>query len=197
MKKKVLGIYGSPRKSANTDKILEKALEGARTEGAETSAIYARDLQIGGCIECGGCDKTGKCVVQDEMQDVYALLEDADIIFLATPNFFYGMPAQVKALIDRCQAMWSKKALEKKPEERKQYNGGKGYLLAIGATRGKNLFEGMKLTAKYFFDALDMRYEDGLLFWGIEKRSDLKKRPDILEEAFEFGKKVAAENWQA
>jgi multimeric flavodoxin WrbA len=194
MKKRVLGIYGSPRNSANTDKLLEKVLEGTRAAGAETHAVYVRDLEMSGCIECGGCDKTGKCVVQDEMQDVYPLLEDADIVFLASPNFFYGMTAQVKALIDRCQAMWSKKMLEKAPEQQKNHDSGKGYLIAIGATRGQNLFEGMKLTAKYFFDALDMSYEDGLFYRSIEKRSDLKKRPDILEEAFEFGKKVIAED---
>jgi multimeric flavodoxin WrbA len=194
MKKKVLGIYGSPRKRANTDRLLDRVLEGARAAGAETRSLYVRDLEMGGCIECGGCDKTGKCVVEDEMQDVYPLLEDADIVFLASPNFFYGVTAQVKALIDRSQAMWSKKMLEKAPEQRKHYDGGKGYLIAIGATRGQNLFEGMKLTVKYFFDALDMSYEDGLFFWGIEKRSDLKERPDILEEAFEFGKQAFAEN---
>jgi multimeric flavodoxin WrbA len=102
--------------------------------------------------------------------------------------------AQAKALIDRCQAMWSKQMLEKSPEQRKSYHGGKGYLIAIGATQGKNLFEGMKLTAKYFFDALDMSYEDGLLFWGIEKRSDLKQKAEILEEAFEYGKKVISDD---
>jgi len=190
---RVLGIHGSPRKAGNTDKILDKALEGSRAAGADTQAVYVRDLNMCGCIECGGCDQTGKCVVEDDMQPIYPLLEEADIIFLASPNFFYGMTAQVKALIDRSQAMWSKKVLEKPPEQRKHYNSGKGFLIAIGATKGKNLFEGMKLTAKYFFDALDMSYEEGLFYWGIEKRSDLKERPDILEEAFEFGRKVVIE----
>jgi len=197
MKKKVLGIYGSPRKRANTDTLLDSVLEGTRAAGAETHTVYIRDLEMSGCIECGGCDKTGKCVLQDGMQAVYPLLEDADIIFLASPNFFYGVTSQAKALIDRCQAMWSKKMLKKEPERRKNYGSGKGYLIAVGATRGKNLFEGMKLTAKYFFDALDMSYEGGLCFRGIEKRSDLKKKPDIIQEAFEYGKKVIAENSDA
>jgi multimeric flavodoxin WrbA len=187
MKNIVLGIYGSPRKGGNSDRLLDKALEGARAAGAETRTIYARDLTISGCLECGGCDKTGKCVVKDDMQSVYPLLDEADILFLASPIFFYGLTAQVKSLIDRSQAMWSKRMLEKTPEQRKRYDSGKGYLIAVGATRGKSLFEGAELTAKYFFDALDMTYEGGLFFRGMEKRKDAQTRPEFLEKAFRFG----------
>ena len=194
MKKTVLGIYGSPRKGGNSDRLLDKALEGARSAGAETRTIYARDLTISGCLECGGCEKTGKCVVKDDMQSVYPILEEANIIFLASPIFFYGLTAQVKSLIDRCQAMWSKRMLEKSPEQRKGLDSGQGYLIALGATRGKNLFEGAELTAKYFFDALDMTYEGGLFFRRIEKRADVKSQPEILEQAFRFGQKTVTEN---
>jgi multimeric flavodoxin WrbA len=190
MKKKVLGIYGSPRKGGNSDQLLDKALEGARSEGAEAHSIYARNLKMSGCLECGGCNETGKCVVKDDMQAVYPLMEEANVIILASPIFFYGITAQAKALIDRSQAMWSKRMLEKTREERKRYDSGKGYLICVGASRGKNLFEGAELTAKYFFDALDMTYEGGLFFRRLEKGSDVRKQPEILEEALEFGKKA-------
>ena len=104
---KVLGIYGSPRKGGNTDQLLDKTLEVAQGAGADTSEIYARRLKISGCLECGGCDKTGECVVNDDMQTVYPLLEKSNVIILAAPIFFYGVPAQAKALIDRSQASWS------------------------------------------------------------------------------------------
>lgn len=184
---KILGIYGSPRKGGNTDIILDKVLEGASSAGTEIATIYARDLKISGCLECGGCDKTGKCVIKDEMQNIYTLLQEADIIFLASPIFFYDMTAQVKLLIDRCQALWSKRMLEKTREERKTYDSGKGYLIAIGATSGKKLFDGVEMTAKYFFDALDMNYEGGLFFRKIDKKKAILDHPEALEEAFNFG----------
>ena len=187
---KVLGIYGSPRKNGNTDQLLDRALEGAESAGAEVSRISVRDLKISGCIECGGCDKTGKCVVEDDMQKVYPLLEEANVIFLASPIFFYGMTAQVKALVDRCQAMWSGRMLNKTPEERKTYDSGRGYLIAVGATRGKNLFEGVQLEAKYFYDALDMSYEGGIFFRSLEKRTAVKETPETLQEAFNLGIKA-------
>jgi multimeric flavodoxin WrbA len=192
MTMKVLGIYGSPRKGGNSDQLLDKALEGARAAGAETKAVYARDLKMSGCLECGGCDKNGKCVVKDDMQSVYPLLEEADLIFLASPIFFYGITAQAKALIDRSQALWSKRLLEKTPEERKSYDSGRGYLIAVGATRGKNLFEGAQLTAQYFFDALDMSYDGGIFFRSLEKKTAAKKTPETLQEAYNMGRKAAS-----
>ena len=185
---KVLGIYGSPRKGGNTDLLLDRILEGALAAGAEVESIYARKLKISGCIECGSCDDTGECAVHDDMDTVYPLLQEADVIFLASPNFFYNVTAQVKLLIDRSQAMWSKRLLEKTPEQRRKYDGGKGYLICVGATKGKNLFVGVELTAKYFFDALDMSYEGGLLLDRIEAKGEIKKHPDALDQGFNLGK---------
>lgn len=189
---KVLGIYASPRKGGNSDRLLDKALEGAHSAGAEVVRVYARDLKMCGCIECGGCDKTGQCVVQDDMQSVYPLLGDADVVILSSPIFFYGLTAQVKALIDRGQALWAKRMLQKNHEEMKGYPRGKGYLIAVGATRGKNLFEGAILTAKYFFDALDMSYEGGIFFRSLEKKDAAKENPEALQEAFTMGIKAAS-----
>jgi multimeric flavodoxin WrbA len=187
---KVLGIYGSPRKGGNTDQLLDKALEGARSAGAEIRTVYARDLTMCGCIECGGCDKTGKCVVEDDMQSVYPLLEEADVIFLASPIFFYSVTAQVKSLIDRTQASWSKQQLEQSPEEKEAFKRGRGYLITVGATRGKNLFEGAQLVARYFFDALNMSYDGGIFFRSLEKRTAVRDNPDTLQEAFNLGIKA-------
>jgi len=119
VKIKVLGIYGSPRKGGNTDILLDQALAGAAEAGADIKRIYARKLKISGCLECGGCDETGECVVQDEMTEVYPLLVEAEVIFLASPIFFYGVTAQVKLLIDRVQALWNRRRLEKPADKLK------------------------------------------------------------------------------
>ncbi len=190
---KVLGIYGSPRKGGNSDLLLDRALEGSVEAGADVEKIRARELAISGCRECGGCDATGKCVVRDDMQDVYPLLERVEAIIMATPIFFYGMPSRLKALIDRCQAKWMGRLLDKSPERRKEYDSGRGYLIAVGATRGKNLFLGVELTAKYFFDALDMGYEEGFLIRNIDGKGDIIEHEDLMEGAFEFGRMVAEE----
>ena len=86
---KVLGIYGSSRKGGNSDMLLDEALRGARSAGGDISAIYVRDMKISGCLNCGGCDKTGQCVIDDGMQELYPVLENAEVIIVATPIFFY------------------------------------------------------------------------------------------------------------
>ena len=91
---KVLGIQGSPRKKGNSDILLDKCLDGARGAGAEVEVLRPSALKISGCMECGGCDNTGECVVKDDMQDVYPLFDEAERIVLAAPIFFYSFPAQ-------------------------------------------------------------------------------------------------------
>jgi len=190
---KVLGIYGSPRKGGNSDQLLDEALRGAREAGAEVLSVRCADLRMSGCLECGGCDNTGQCVVQDDMQTVYPQLEEADAIILASPMFFYNVSSQAKALIDRSQAMWNRRMLRKTKEQRRIYDSGNGYLLAVGATKGKNLFDGAELVAKYFFDALDMSYEGGVFIRSVEGKGDIAKQSDALQQAFELGRRVVKE----
>lgn len=190
MVNKVLGIYGSPRKGGNSDLLLDKALEGAAKAGAEVKRVYARKLAMCGCLECGGCDESGECVVRDDMDQVYPLFDWAEVIILAGPIFFYSLPAQVKAVIDRAQAHWSRRLLTKPKAEWSHYGGGTGYLIAVGATKGKNLFDASELTARYFFDALDMAYGGGLFFRQVEKKGDIAARPDEQLRAEEFGRQA-------
>jgi multimeric flavodoxin WrbA len=191
---KVLGIYGSPRQGGNSDLLLDKALEGAASAGADIEKVYVRSLKINGCQECGGCDKTGICVIDDDMHTVYPLMWGAEIIFLSSPIFFYGIPGQAKMLIDRAQALWSKRMLEKPTDQRKKYDHGRGYLIAVGATKGKNLFEGVELTAKYFFDALDKSYEGGLFFRAVEGKGAIVDHTTALGEAYDLGQKAVTGN---
>jgi multimeric flavodoxin WrbA len=185
---RVLGIYGSPRKGGNSDLLLEKALEGAKSAGAEVSSLRASDLDNRGCQECGGCDDTGECIVDDDMQKLYPQLDDADAIILATPIFFYAPPAQLKALIDRAQAPWNRRRLAKKTK----YESGTGYLIAVGATKGKNLFQGTELIARYFFDALDMNYGGSILFSSVDEKGAIKKHPDALDQAYRLGQRAGS-----
>lgn len=184
---KVVGIYGSPRKGGNTDLLLDSALKGCQERGFEVKRVYVRDLHIKGCSGCDGCAKTGICVVKDDMQDIYMLLDDADVIILSSPIFFYGVTSQLKALIDRGQAMWWRTRGGKRIEKsKKNTTQGRGYLIAVGATRGKNLFECAKLTARYFFDALGMSFEGGCFFPEIESKGAIKEHPEGLQQAFDL-----------
>jgi protein-tyrosine-phosphatase len=117
------------------------------------------------------------------MQEVYPLLWKADVIVVATPIFFYNVPAQLKALIDRCQTLWSRKYIHKISDPGHQWR--KGFVLSVGATKGKNLFEGLTLTMKYFFDAVGACYSGSLTFRSIDHPGEITKHPTALKDARE------------
>ncbi|MCF8031615.1 MAG: flavodoxin family protein [Desulfarculaceae bacterium] len=190
----LLGIYGSPRKGGNTDLLLDAALDEAQAAGAEVERVYCRRLKMSGCIACGGCDETGMCVLDDGMQAIYPYMQLAGAVLLSSPVYFYGPPAQAKALIDRSQACWSARMLKKTtPEQRKSFDSGQGYMIAVGATKGKRMFECMELTARYFYDALDMTYQGGLLVPGVEAKGQVAGDQDILAQARDLGRKIVAQ----
>ncbi len=176
----VAGLQGSPRKNGNTEYLLDRFLEQAVAFGAETTKVPVTRKNIKPCFGCNSCMKTGQCVIQDDdmFTDIYALLQRADVIVAATPVFFYGPSAQLKALIDRSQTLWSRKYVLKSPDPLAEAR--RGYLLSVGATSGKQLFDGIKLTAKYFFDAAGARYSGTLTFRKVDGPNDLKKLPGHL-----------------
>ncbi|MFH1032727.1 MAG: flavodoxin family protein [Chloroflexota bacterium] len=184
---KVLGIMGSPRIKGNTDLLLTEALKGAKSAGAEIEKIVLDKLKISPCREYLACLKDGNCIIRDDMDDIYPKLLSADRVIIASPMFFYGLSAQVKALIDRGQALWARKyVLGKNPPD----SGRKGALIAVGATQGEKLFDGSILTVTYFFKSIGVTYADQLLVRGIDKKGEIKQHPTALSDAFELGKRL-------
>ena len=185
---RVLGIMGSPRIKGNTDLLLDEALKGAQSLGAEVEKIIVDRLKIAPCREYYGCLKNGNCVIRDDMDDIYPKLLEADGVIVASPMFFYGLTSQVKALIDRCQALWARKyVLKQNPPNSKR----KGAFIAVGATEGEKLFDGSILTVKYLFQSIDVKYVDELLVRGVDKREEIRKHPTALSDAFELGRRLA------
>jgi multimeric flavodoxin WrbA len=190
---KILGIYGSPRKNGNTQQLLDAFLKGASEKGARIQKVFLGRIKITPCMEYYACMKTGTCSIKDEMTGLYKDIEQADIIAFASPIFFYGLTAQAKALIDRCQAFWARKYILKTPNPKRQIPKSKrrGFFISTAATKGKKVFDGAKLTIKYFFDALDVEYRGELLIRLSEYKDNITKHPTALEEAYEAGRKLA------
>ena len=179
----VLGLQGSPRKKGNTHILLSAFLEEAEALGARTRQVRVPGKEISPCQECGACERKGYCAIQDDMQEIYPLLWEADLLVLATPIFFYGPTAQIKALIDRSQALWARKYTLGLSDPGRKWR--KGFLLAVGATKGKNLFDGTALTAKYFFDAVGADFAGTLGFRQVEGPGDIRNHATALDQAGE------------
>lgn len=177
----VLGLQGSPRKGGNTNFLLSACMAEMEKRGAQTLIIQVPEKKIRPCMGCKVCEQKGVCALRDdEMGDLYPLFRRADIVVAATPIYFYNATAQMKTLIDRSQALWSRKYRLHLTDPGRPNR--KGILLSLGATKGENLFTGMHLTARYFFDAAGCEYAASLTYRRIEEIGDMKAHPGVLED---------------
>ena len=183
----VIGIAGSPRGKGNSTTLLRAALEGAESAGAKTSLVRLYPLKFGGCLGCDDCPDKG-CRTNDALSPVLEELRAADAWILASPIYFYGLPAQAKALVDRTQALWARKhRLHRRTRKTRA-----GYLISAGGSRGKRLFECAELTMKYFCDAVDARYSGSLTFRSLDQMGDVERHPEYLDKARQMGRRISA-----
>ena len=184
---KITAIYGSPRRNGNTARLLQSAVAGARSVGADVTEIVLRDLKLQPCLEIYACQKDGCCAIKDDFHALAKKLLSAQATILASPIFFYAVSAQVKAMMDRCQSLWVKKYwLDKKPLGRLD-NPKPGLFLSVGATRGKRLFEGAQMSVKYFFDTFDTSLWRTLAYRGLDQADDILQHPQYLAEGRQAG----------
>jgi len=103
---KVIAVNGSPRKKWNTATLLEKALEGAAAQGAETELIHLYDLDFKGCISCFACKERGgknygKCAVQDGLTPVLKKIEEIGALILGSPIYFSTVTGEMRSFLER------------------------------------------------------------------------------------------------
>jgi multimeric flavodoxin WrbA len=100
----VLGICGSPRQQA-TEYVLGEALRMLKDKGFETRLWTVRGKEIGYCTHCDYCLTNKACIIQDDIQELYVLLNQAIGVIFATPVYNGGISAQTKTVMDRCRAV--------------------------------------------------------------------------------------------
>ena len=185
---KVLGIMGSPRLKGNTDILLDEALKGAESGGAIVEKLVVDKLKMSPCKELYHCLKDGTCPIKDDMLGIYPKILAADAIIVASPIVFYTVSPQILGLMSRCQAFWARKYVLKNldiPVKR-------GAFIGVGATKGAKLYDGPKLTIKYFFQAINAELKEELLVRGVDKKGEIKEHLEHLTDAYELGKKLVS-----
>ncbi len=189
----LLCIAGSPRHGGNTDRLLNEAVAGAASRGAQIKHIILNDLEIAPCQHCDGCIQTGGiCAIADDMQLLLADLREFDRFILASPVFFMGVTAQAKAMIDRCQALWVIKYILKLPVGLKKDVARKGAFISVGGRSYDNLFQGSIATVKSWYHVLDAEYAGEILVKGIDHFNGIDANHAALKEAFLLGQQIVS-----
>jgi hypothetical protein len=110
MGKKVLILFGSPRKHGNTAILSGWVADGMRENGATVKIVDTARLNFkaDGCLSCYGCQESEvyRCIVRDEVSDLIASIPDYDILVFASPVYFFGFTAQIKRVIDRMFSLY-------------------------------------------------------------------------------------------
>jgi multimeric flavodoxin WrbA len=186
---KVVAFFGSPRLEGNTDILLQEALKPIRAAGHEIVLFKLNFMNIKPCQDCGGCTKTGVCVIQDGMNDIYDAIRAADRIIIASPIFFFSLSAQTKAMIDRCQAFWCEKYLLKKDIPAGPY-GRKGLLLVAAGMQKEDAVKCADTVAKIFFRSISVPVHEMVCALGADAKGDVLNHPTALKEAHEAGSRL-------
>ncbi len=152
-KMKIIGVSASPRKAGNTTWIIDKILEGAKEQGAETQSWCFSDLDIKPCQGCLGCQPGDRgCVINDDMQKIYAALADADALVLGSPVYMGQMSAQAKIFTDRLFAQIHPRF---SPQFKEQHAGKKMVLVFSQGNPNENMFQPYYDYTKNMFQLLE------------------------------------------
>ncbi|WP_163335750.1 flavodoxin family protein [Desulfopila sp. IMCC35008] len=183
-------VLGSPRKKGNSEVLVRAIAKGLESTGGSVEYIRLNSLSLRPCQGCGGCDKTGACVIKDDMTDIYSQVDRADRLIVTTPIYFYTVSAQLKIFMDRMQAFWARKYNLK--VKYREGEGRKGYLVATAATTGERIFECAELPVRYALDAMGFDYGQPLLVKGVDARGEVIKAEEPLQKAIVFGEQIGA-----
>ena len=191
MGKKIIFITSSPHAEGNTNTLVYHAAEAAENAGAEVEIVDINELEVKvpGCSACEGChpDKL-QCVIDDDLSDLIAELFRNDVVVFAAPIYFFGLPAQVKMVIDRFYSlMISESGVTFSPLKRVKF--------AVIATAGGDVddsgFEVVELQMKYLEEYLETAEVKFLFRGGCNSHTDVANDPAAIAEAQNFGKQLA------
>jgi len=180
----ILGINGSPRQGGNSEILLDRALQGAKTAGAKFKKINLGELKYAPCLSCADARKDGVCKIKDDMTQVYAAFEKADGIIIASPVYFGSISAQLKMLIDRFQCYWSAKYVHKTVPPGAVRPGA---FICVEAGKNTVFFENSRAVVKNLFVTLNIKYTAELLATGLEEKAAVLNDVKSLLAAEEIG----------
>ena len=178
MSKKILILSGSPRKGGNSDILCDEFMRGAQDAGHTVEKIFIRDQKIGYCNACYACRESGVCVLNDGMQEVLEKMAWADVIVMASPVYFYSIDAQMKAVIDRTLAQWTKLA-------DKEF-----YYIMTAADDEDAAFDTALACFRGFAVCLKGSKEKGIIRGGGVYEAGAVKGTKHMSAAYEMGKSV-------
>lgn len=173
---RIVVLVGSMRKGGNTDLLAQAFAEGA-SKNNTVEIVSVSDYKVNPCIGCNSCftREGNQCFQKDDMAEIYKKLKVADAIVIASPVYFYGISAELKAIVDRLHTPM-----------RNEFRVKRLALLLVGAATLQELFDAIKLQYQLVLNFFHLEDAGMVLVRGVKDIGDIK-RTKALEEAYDLG----------
>lgn len=176
MPKNVLIVSTSLRLASNSDTLAQAFAKGATAAGHNVETVSLKNKKIAFCRGCLACQKTQKCIISDDAVLLAEKICQADVVVFATPVYYYGLSGQLKTLLDRCNALYSR-----------DYTFRSVYLLATAAESDPATVEGSITGLQGWIDCFEKASLKGTIFaGGVTAPEDIASHP-ALKQAYEAG----------
>ena len=171
----ILILSGSPRKGGNTELLAEAFAQGASARH-HVEIVSVRDYKVNPCLGCNACFMTnGICAQKDDMSVIYEKMNQTDMLVIASPVYFYGISAQLKAVIDRFHN-----------PIRDSFHIKKMALLLVGAATLPELFDAILTEYNLCLNFFNIEDAGKVLVRGVKEKGDINNT-DALNEAYTLG----------
>lgn len=178
--KKVLVISTSLRNHSNSHAMAEAFAQGVKENGNEVELISLQDKEIRFCHGCLACQKTGKCVIDDDALYIVEKLHDADVIAFATPIYYYEMSGQMKTLLDRANPLYGS-----------DYHFTDIYMLTCAAEAEPEVSKRAIAGLEGWIECFERASLKGSVFAGGVTTPNEIQRHKALSEAYDLGKTIS------
>ncbi len=180
---RIVVLVGSMRKGGNTDLLAQAFAEGAGKDNT-VEIVSVADYKVNPCIGCNSCftREGNQCFQKDDMAEIYKKLKVADIMVIASPVYFYGISAELKAIVDRLHTPM-----------RNGFQVKKLALLLVGAATLPELFDAIKLQYQLVLNFFHLEDAGMVLVRGVKDIGDIKSTK-ALEEAYKLGISINSES---
>lgn len=177
MKKKVLIISTSLRGGSNSEILAKECEKGARAAGHDVQFLSLKGKEIKYCIGCLSCQRSGSCVIKDDVAGILEIVRKAEVIVFATPIYYYEMSGQMKTLLDRLNPLYAS-----------DYAFREIYLIATAAENEDSAFDKAYSGLQGWVDCFEKATLKGIVMGGgIDDASSAAKHSDIMKEAYKLG----------
>lgn len=181
--KKIVAFIGSPRKNGNTATLVKEVIRGAQDAGAETTIFDLYDMNIKPCKGCFACRKTGQCVIQDDFQELFKHIIDADTVVFGSPIYVWQITAQMKLLWDRLCSLFD--------ENHKARYGAKSLIMVYSqGSPNAQAFEQCFKTNEAMLKLFGLNVTDTILQTGGQAPDIAANNKELLLKAYESGKGI-------